>query len=76
MGFFSYHRVQIFKKEEYVLAAEYKKSRTVRYHTTSAGIHLGAGGRNIKQRNIQYGLLYISALNSTFVALYCVPCKI
>ena len=25
---------------------------------------------------MQYGLLYISVLSSTFVAFYCVPCKI
>ena len=34
------------------------------------------GGRDIRWRYMQYGLLYISVLNSTFVAFYCIPCKI
>ena len=36
--------LQIFRKDEYVLPPEYKKSRTIRYYTTGDEIHLGAGG--------------------------------
>ena len=33
--------LQKFRKEEYVLPLEYKKSRAIRNHTTSDDIHFG-----------------------------------